>query len=150
MSVYQPLQYSAGPPPLPPAEPPGFLSHYTQPISAQQTPPVYPGQPPISQCLSSSPPSHPPFFPSASSSSFSPPSSCGASFQHGGPGSPVSYMPPPPPSGVSGTLHDSDPGLIPASQRTGLHDSDHSLHKLVHLLSISETGRFLSHQLRFF
>ncbi|XP_056874422.1 protein transport protein Sec31A isoform X1 [Takifugu flavidus] len=118
VSVYQPLQYSAGPPPLPPAEPPGFLSHYTQPTSPQQTSPVYPGQPPNSQCLSSSAPSHPPFFPSASSS-FSPPSSCGASFQHGGPGSPVSYMPPPPPSGVSGSLHDSQPGLIPASQRTG-------------------------------
>uniref|UniRef100_H2VD91 Protein transport protein Sec31A n=1 Tax=Takifugu rubripes TaxID=31033 RepID=H2VD91_TAKRU len=118
VSVYQPLQYSAGPPPLPPAEPPGFLSHYTQPTSPQQTSPVYPGQPPNSQCLSSSAPSHPPFFPSASSS-FSPPSSCGASFQHGGPGSPVSYMPPPPPSGVSGSLHDSQPGLIPASRRTG-------------------------------
>ncbi|XP_070845015.1 protein transport protein Sec31A isoform X2 [Chaetodon trifascialis] len=94
VSIYQPLQYS--PAAAPPAEPPGFLSQYTQPA-----PPVYPGQPPSSQCLSSSPPSHPPFFPS--SSSFSAPSSSGASFQHGGPGSPVSYMPaPPPPSGVSG------------------------------------------------
>ncbi|XP_076614234.1 protein transport protein Sec31A isoform X2 [Chaetodon auriga] len=94
VSIYQPLQYSPAAPP--PAEPPGFLSQYTQPA-----PPVYPGQPPSSQCLSSSPPSHPPFFPS--SSSFSAPSSSGASFQHGGPGSPVSYMPPPPPpSGVSG------------------------------------------------
>ncbi|XP_019134250.1 protein transport protein Sec31A isoform X1 [Larimichthys crocea] len=119
VSIYQPLQYSSA---GPPAEPPGFLSQYTQPISS----PVYPGQPPISQCLSSSPPSHPHFFPTSSSSassassSFSAPPSSGASFQHGGPGSPVSYMPPPPPlCGVSGTQLDPDPGLIPASQRTG-------------------------------
>ncbi|TKS85026.1 Protein transport protein [Collichthys lucidus] len=97
VSIYQPLQYSSA---GPPAEPPGFLSQYTQPISS----PVYPGQPPISQCLSSSPPSHPHFFPTSSSasSSFSAPPSSGASFQHGGPGSPVSYMPLPPPCGVSG------------------------------------------------
>lgn len=127
MSIYQPLQYSSSA--APPAEPPGFLSQYTQPVPSQPPPPVYPGQPPISQCLSSSAPSHPPFFPtSSSSSSFSAPPSSGASFQHGGPGSPVSYMPPPPPSasGVSGTQLESDPGLIPASQRTGLHGSDHS------------------------
>uniref|UniRef100_A0A3B5MIN5 Protein transport protein Sec31A n=1 Tax=Xiphophorus couchianus TaxID=32473 RepID=A0A3B5MIN5_9TELE len=122
--VYQPLQYSstAPPPHSPPAEPssppqpPGFLSQYTQPFS----PPLYPGQPPASHGLSSSPPSRPPFFPA--SSSFSAPPSSGASFQHGGPGSPVSYMAPPlhpPPSGVSGTQLDSDPGLIPASKRTG-------------------------------
>lgn len=120
VSIYQPLQYSTAPPP--PPEPPGFLSQYTQPVPSQLTPPVYPGQPPISQCLSSSPPSHAPFFPNASSS-FSIPPSSGASFQHGGPGSPVSYMPPPP-NGVSGTQHDSDTGLIPTSQRTGLHGSD--------------------------
>uniref|UniRef100_A0A8C4HUD3 Protein transport protein Sec31A n=1 Tax=Dicentrarchus labrax TaxID=13489 RepID=A0A8C4HUD3_DICLA len=124
VSIYQPLQYSSAAPP--PAEPPGFLSQYTQPMPSQPAPPVYPGQPPISQCLSSSPPSHPsPFFPTASasssSSSFSALPSSGASFQHGGPGSPVSYMPLPPPCGVSGTQHDPDPGLIPASQRTGLH-----------------------------
>uniref|UniRef100_A0A8C4HSC5 Protein transport protein Sec31A n=1 Tax=Dicentrarchus labrax TaxID=13489 RepID=A0A8C4HSC5_DICLA len=123
VSIYQPLQYSSAAPP--PAEPPGFLSQYTQPMPSQPAPPVYPGQPPISQCLSSSPPSHPsPFFPTASasssSSSFSALPSSGASFQHGGPGSPVSYMPLPPPCGVSGTQHDPDPGLIPASQRTGL------------------------------
>nr|XP_046231965.1 protein transport protein Sec31A isoform X2 [Scatophagus argus] len=118
VSVYQPLQYR--PAAAPPAEPPGFLSQYTQHVSSQPAPPVYPGPPPISQCLSSSPPSQAPFFPS-SSSSFSAPLSSGASFQHGGPGSPVSYMPPPlpPPSGVSGTQLDADPGLIPASQRTG-------------------------------
>lgn len=127
MSIYQPLQYSSAA--APPPEPPGFLSQYTQPVTSQPTPPVYPGQPPISQCLSSSPPSHHPFFPTASSSFSAPPPS-GESFQHGGPGSPVSYMPAPPPSGVSGTQHDSDPVLIPASRRTGLHGSDHPPHKL--------------------
>uniref|UniRef100_A0A3B3TQU9 Protein transport protein Sec31A n=1 Tax=Poecilia latipinna TaxID=48699 RepID=A0A3B3TQU9_9TELE len=131
VSVYQPLQYSStAPPHSPPAEPsspphpPGFLAQYTQPVP----PPLYPGQPPAGHSLSSSPPFRPPFFPS--SSSFSAPPSSGASFQHGGPGSPVSYMPPPlhpPPSGVSGTQLDPDPGLIPASKRTGLHGSDHPL-----------------------
>ncbi|XP_060928314.1 protein transport protein Sec31A isoform X2 [Limanda limanda] len=112
--VYQPLQYSSSQAPLPPApaepyspppHPPGFLSQYTQPVPSQQAQHFYPGQPPTSHCLSSSPPSHPPFFPpaaSSSSSSFSAPPSSGASFQHGGPGSPVSYMPPPPTSGFSG------------------------------------------------
>uniref|UniRef100_A0AAQ5Z9E6 Protein transport protein Sec31A n=1 Tax=Amphiprion ocellaris TaxID=80972 RepID=A0AAQ5Z9E6_AMPOC len=114
--IYQPLQYSssaAAPPPPPPAEPsspphpPGFISQYTQPAPSQLVPPLYPGQPPISQTPSSPPASHPLFFPVSSS------------FSHGGPGSPVSYMPPPPPSGVSGTQLDPDPGLIPASQTTG-------------------------------
>ncbi|XP_070706326.1 protein transport protein Sec31A [Pempheris klunzingeri] len=116
-SIYQPLRYPSAAPP--PAEPPGFLSQYTQPIPSQPAPPVYPGHPPISQCLSSSPPSQPPFFPT-SSSAFSAPLSSGASFQHGGPGSPVSYMPPPPPPapcGVSGTQLEPDPGLTPP--RTG-------------------------------
>lgn len=132
VSIYQPLQYSSSSsshssvaPPPPAAEPPGFLSHYTQPIPSQPTPPVYPGQPLASQCLSSSPPSRTPFFPtSSSSSSYSAPPSSGASFQHGGPGSPGSYMPPPPPHcGVSGTQHGSEPGLKPALWRTGLHAS---------------------------
>lgn len=128
VSIYQPLQYSSSslssvaPPAPPPAEPPGFLSHYTQPIPSQPTPPAYPGQPPVSQCLSSSPPSHTPFFPTSSSSYSAPPSS-GASFQHGGPGSPVSYMPPPPQCGVSGTQYSSKPGLKQAAQRTGPHAS---------------------------
>ncbi|CAJ1070098.1 protein transport protein Sec31A isoform X2 [Xyrichtys novacula] len=112
--IYHPLQYSSSSSSsaaAPPAEPPGFLSQYTQqPVPSQPAPPLYPGQPYSSQCLSSSPPSHPPFFPNAapsssssSSSSFSAPAPHGASFQHGGPGSPVSYMPPPPPPcGVSG------------------------------------------------
>uniref|UniRef100_A0A665WXZ9 Protein transport protein Sec31A n=1 Tax=Echeneis naucrates TaxID=173247 RepID=A0A665WXZ9_ECHNA len=129
-SDQQPLQYSASSPsvePSPLPHPPGFLSQYTQPIPSQPAPPLYPGQPPISHCPSSPPPSQTPFFPSAaatsssSSSSFPAPLSSGASFQHGGPGSPVSYMPLPPAGGFSGTQLDADPELIPASQRTGLH-----------------------------
>uniref|UniRef100_A0AAX7V6W9 Protein transport protein Sec31A n=1 Tax=Astatotilapia calliptera TaxID=8154 RepID=A0AAX7V6W9_ASTCA len=127
MPLFQPLQYSSVPPHPPPSvepssppQPPGFLSEYTQPVQSQPISSVYPGQPPINQCLSSSPPSQPLFFPS--SSSYSTPPSSGVSFQHGGPGSPVSYMPPPP-SGVSGTKIDNK--LIPASQRTGLHASNH-------------------------
>uniref|UniRef100_A0A665WYF4 Protein transport protein Sec31A n=1 Tax=Echeneis naucrates TaxID=173247 RepID=A0A665WYF4_ECHNA len=109
VSIYQPLQYSAS--------------------SPSPAPPLYPGQPPISHCPSSPPPSQTPFFPSAaatsssSSSSFPAPLSSGASFQHGGPGSPVSYMPLPPAGGFSGTQLDADPELIPASQRTGLQSS---------------------------
>uniref|UniRef100_A0A672I4K3 Protein transport protein Sec31A n=1 Tax=Salarias fasciatus TaxID=181472 RepID=A0A672I4K3_SALFA len=111
--LYQPLHFSSSAP-LPPAPvepssppppPPGFLSHYT----SQPAPPLYPGQPPaLSQCPTSPPPSHPPFFypscsSSSSSSSFPAPPSSGASFQHGGPGSPVSYLPSPPAAGgVSG------------------------------------------------
>uniref|UniRef100_A0A7N5ZXF2 Protein transport protein Sec31A n=1 Tax=Anabas testudineus TaxID=64144 RepID=A0A7N5ZXF2_ANATE len=104
--IYHPLQYSAAPPPHPtepssPPHPPGFLSQYTQFVPSQTSPPVYPGQPPFSQCPSSSAFSHAPFFPS-SSSSFSASQLSGESFQHSGPGSPGSYMPPPPPGGVSG------------------------------------------------
>ncbi|XP_034048207.1 protein transport protein Sec31A isoform X2 [Thalassophryne amazonica] len=112
----QPLHYSPAAPLLPPLQalctsppphPPGFLSQYTQP-----GPPLYPGPPPSSQCLSSSPPSHPPFFPSTSSP-FSPPPSSGVSFQHGGPGSPVSYTPFPPPAGVSGPQNGwNDPPVL--------------------------------------
>ncbi|XP_029546118.1 LOW QUALITY PROTEIN: protein transport protein Sec31A-like [Salmo trutta] len=96
-SQYNPgtLQYSAPPPPSfssssPQAPAPGFMPQYTQQ-------PLY--QPPtMGQPLSSVPPSHPPFSPT---SSFSPPLSSGAFFQHGGPGSPASYMLPPP-TGSSG------------------------------------------------
>eukprot|EP00063_Salmo_salar_P019206 XP_013994041.1 PREDICTED: protein transport protein Sec31A-like isoform X7 [Salmo salar] len=96
-SQYNPgtLQYSAPPPPSfssssPQTPAPGFMPQYTQQ-------PLY--QPPtMGQPLSSAPPSHPPFSPT---SSFSPPLSTGAFFQHGGPGSPASYMLPPP-TGSSG------------------------------------------------
>ncbi|KAM9541026.1 LOW QUALITY PROTEIN: protein transport protein Sec31A-like [Salvelinus alpinus] len=90
-AIYSPLQYSAPPPPFSPQAPaPGFMPQYTQQ-------PLY--QPPtMGQPLSSAPPSHPHFSPT---SSFSPPLSSGAFFQHGGPGSPASYMLPPPPTGSS-------------------------------------------------
>uniref|UniRef100_A0A3Q1HRU1 Protein transport protein Sec31A n=1 Tax=Anabas testudineus TaxID=64144 RepID=A0A3Q1HRU1_ANATE len=125
--IYHPLQYSAAPPPHPtepssPPHPPGFLSQYTQFVPSQTSPPVYPGQPPFSQCPSSSAFSHAPFFPS-SSSSFSASQLSGESFQHSGPGSPGSYMPPPPPGGVSGTQ--LDPKLTLTFKRTGLHGSNH-------------------------
>ncbi|KAM6986498.1 protein transport protein Sec31A [Aplochiton taeniatus] len=93
----KPLQHSSSsanthppiPPPYPssaPAPSPGFKPQYMQPSTALN-----------------SLPSRPPFLPTASSSSFSfLPISSGESFQHGGQGSPVSYMPPPPPTGTSG------------------------------------------------
>ncbi|KAM6975129.1 protein transport protein Sec31A [Tautogolabrus adspersus] len=123
--IYHPLQYSSSSAAPPPAEPPGFLSQYTQqPVPSQSAPRVFPGQPYSSQCLSSSPPSHPPFYPNAASSSssssyYSAPASCGASFQHGGPGSPASYMPPPPPCGVSGPQNgwNDPPALSRASKK---------------------------------
>uniref|UniRef100_UPI0037E7B61A protein transport protein Sec31A n=1 Tax=Semicossyphus pulcher TaxID=241346 RepID=UPI0037E7B61A len=120
--IYHPLQYSSSSAAHPPAEPAGFLSQYTQQaVPSQAAPRVYPGQPYGSQSLSSSPPSHPPFFPPAasSSSSFSAPASSGASFQHGGPGSPVSYMPPPPPCGFSGPQNgwNDPPALSRASKK---------------------------------
>ncbi|KAL0965776.1 hypothetical protein UPYG_G00285550 [Umbra pygmaea] len=91
---YSPSQYSAPPLSFCPsseAPSPGFMPQYTQQ-------PLYP--PPFTpQPAASCPPSQPPFSPT--SSSFSP-LSPGSSFHHGGPGSPTSYMPPPPPTGCSG------------------------------------------------
>uniref|UniRef100_A0A8C5FXA0 Protein transport protein Sec31A n=1 Tax=Gadus morhua TaxID=8049 RepID=A0A8C5FXA0_GADMO len=93
---YQPFQYPAAslaappsPTSLPPA--PGFRSQYMQPG---------PGPSPVYQPLSCSPPYNAPYFPTAptsSSASSSPtyapgPLAHGTPFQHGGPGSPVSYM----------------------------------------------------------
>uniref|UniRef100_A0A6Q2XWD2 Protein transport protein Sec31A n=1 Tax=Esox lucius TaxID=8010 RepID=A0A6Q2XWD2_ESOLU len=112
-SIYSPLQYSAPPPPSfcssPEAPAPGFMPQYTQ---QPLYPPPFTGQP-----ASSAPLSQTPFSP-ASATSFSPLSS-GASFQHGGPGSPASYMPPPPPAGSSGTRPETASHQVPASQRTG-------------------------------
>uniref|UniRef100_A0A8C5BHD5 Protein transport protein Sec31A n=1 Tax=Gadus morhua TaxID=8049 RepID=A0A8C5BHD5_GADMO len=86
-----PPRMSAPPSPtsLPPA--PGFRSQYMQPG---------PGPSPVYQPLSCSPPYNAPYFPTAptsSSASSSPtyapgPLAHGTPFQHGGPGSPVSYM----------------------------------------------------------
>ncbi|XP_055087877.1 protein transport protein Sec31A [Periophthalmus magnuspinnatus] len=80
--------------------PPGFLSHYSQPVPSQA---AYAPSPLSSQCPSFSSSSNPPLFPKISTSTpcAVPPSSMG-SFQHGGPGSPGSYMLLPPQSGVSG------------------------------------------------
>ncbi|XP_066506425.1 protein transport protein Sec31A isoform X12 [Hoplias malabaricus] len=111
---YQPNQYStSGAPTLPPppsSSAPAHFYHprYMHPASSQPGPPLFPGPPPAAA---------PPSLSSPVSSSFSPPSfTSGVSFQHGGPGSPTSYLPPPP-IGASGTQ--AEPPLIPASQRSG-------------------------------
>ncbi|XP_073769578.1 protein transport protein Sec31A isoform X4 [Danio rerio] len=94
--IYQPLPYasSAGSP-LPP--PPSSSSAA-----------VYPPQFMLSASSQASAPPQ----------SFCPPPavSSGGCFQHGGPGSPTSYLPPPG-ARAPGTQH--EPALIPASQRTG-------------------------------
>uniref|UniRef100_A0A3B1JQ13 Protein transport protein Sec31A n=1 Tax=Astyanax mexicanus TaxID=7994 RepID=A0A3B1JQ13_ASTMX len=93
-SLYQPLQYSSStasalpPPPSPSASAPFYPSQFMHPASSQPAPPAFPGPPPL----------------------------MAVSFQHGGPGSPTAYLPPPP-TGASGTQ--AEPALIPASQRTG-------------------------------
>uniref|UniRef100_A0A8C4ZSA6 Protein transport protein Sec31A n=1 Tax=Gadus morhua TaxID=8049 RepID=A0A8C4ZSA6_GADMO len=89
--IYPAASLAAPPSPtsLPPA--PGFRSQYMQPG---------PGPSPVYQPLSCSPPYNAPYFPTAptsSSASSSPtyapgPLAHGTPFQHGGPGSPVSYM----------------------------------------------------------
>uniref|UniRef100_A0A8C2KGE2 Protein transport protein Sec31A n=1 Tax=Cyprinus carpio TaxID=7962 RepID=A0A8C2KGE2_CYPCA len=102
--IYQPLQYSssmASPLPPPPSS------------SSSSAAAVYPPQfmhPASAPPVISGPPQGQPFSP--------PPLSSGMSFQHGGPGSPTAYLPPPV-SRFPGTQ--SEPALIPASQRTGLH-----------------------------
>uniref|UniRef100_A0A7N5ZQR7 Protein transport protein Sec31A n=1 Tax=Anabas testudineus TaxID=64144 RepID=A0A7N5ZQR7_ANATE len=87
------------------------VNHYTpgaggvpiyHPLQYSAAPPPHPTEP-------SSPP-HPPGFLSQYTQ---------FSFQHSGPGSPGSYMPPPPPGGVSGTQ--LDPKLTLTFKRTGLH-----------------------------
>ncbi|XP_026074991.1 protein transport protein Sec31A-like isoform X1 [Carassius auratus] len=106
--IYQPLPYSssmASPLPPPPSSsssaaaavyPPQFM----HPASSQ------PAAPPV---ISGPPQGGQPFSP--------PPLSSGMSFQHGGPGSPTAYLPPPPVARAPGTQ--TEPALIPASQRTG-------------------------------
>lgn len=91
--IYQPLQYSSSTAsPLPP------------PPSSSSSSAVYPPQ---YMHPASSQPAAPPF-------SSPPPLSSGVSFQHGGPGSPAAYLPPPV-ARAPGTQNE------PASQRTGLH-----------------------------
>uniref|UniRef100_A0A673J9T8 Protein transport protein Sec31A n=1 Tax=Sinocyclocheilus rhinocerous TaxID=307959 RepID=A0A673J9T8_9TELE len=103
--IYQPLQYSsstASPLPPPPSSsssaaavyPPQFM----HPASSQ------PAAPPV---ISGSPQGQP-FSP--------PPLSSGVSFQHGGPGSPTAYLPPPV---ARAPGIQTEPALFPASQRAG-------------------------------
>ncbi|XP_046716910.1 protein transport protein Sec31A isoform X2 [Silurus meridionalis] len=119
-AIYQPLQYSSStsaPLPHPPsssaASAPFFPSQYMPPASSQAAPP--PSFPRAPFSASQQAPSVPPL---CSTSSFSPPPfSSGVSFQHGGPGSPTAFLPPPP-TGASGTQ--AEPDMIAASQRTGM------------------------------
>ncbi|CAL8318276.1 unnamed protein product [Lota lota] len=127
-AVYQPFQYPAAPLPaaaptspssLPPA--PGFLSQYMQ---------LGPGPSPVYQPLSCSPPYNTPYFPTAPSSSsasssptYAPaPLAHGTSFQHGGPGSPMSYMQAP--FGVPGPQNgwNDPPALTRATKKKGLEN----------------------------
>lgn len=107
-AIYQPLQYSSStasslpPPPSSSAAavcPPQILP----PAPQSAPPPMISGAPPVQGGQPFSPP----------------PLSSGVSFQHGGPGSPTAYLPPV--RRASGT--ETEPALIPASQRTGLHDN---------------------------
>ncbi|XP_062870716.1 protein transport protein Sec31A isoform X2 [Trichomycterus rosablanca] len=118
-AIYQPLQYSSSsttplpPPPSSSAATSFYPSQFMTPTSSQHAPPTFPRPPPplsAAQQSSSAPP------PSPSTSFSSPAFSSGVSFQHGGPGSPTAYLPPPP-TGASGTQ--TEPALIPASQKTG-------------------------------
>ncbi|XP_056091836.1 protein transport protein Sec31A isoform X2 [Rhinichthys klamathensis goyatoka] len=98
--IYQPVPYSSSTAsPLPPPPP-----------SSSSSSAVYP---PHFMHPASSQPAAPPLV----SGSFSPPAlSSGVCFQHGGPGSPSAYLPPPV-ARAPGTQN--EPALIPASQRTG-------------------------------
>ncbi|XP_026798429.2 protein transport protein Sec31A isoform X3 [Pangasianodon hypophthalmus] len=105
-AIYQPLQYSSStsaPLPHPPsssAAAPFYPSQFMPPASSQAAPPTFP-RPPFS--ASQQAPTAPPLS-STSTSSFSPPPfSSGVSFQHGGPGSPTAFLPPPP-TGASGGI----------------------------------------------
>ncbi|TSS11531.1 Protein transport protein Sec31A [Bagarius yarrelli] len=118
-AIYQPLQYPSStsaplpPPPSSSAAAPYYPSQFIHPGLSQAAPPTFP-RPPFSS--SQQAPTAPPLS-STSTASFSPPPfSSGASFQHGGPGSPTAFLPPPP-TGASGTQ--AEPDMIPASQRTG-------------------------------
>ncbi|XP_060764279.1 protein transport protein Sec31A isoform X2 [Neoarius graeffei] len=118
-AIYQPVQYPSStsaplpPPPSSSAPAPFYPSRFMPPASSQAAPPAFP-RPPFS--ASQQAPTAPPLS-STSPSSFSPPPfSSGVSFQHGGPGSPTAFLPPPP-TGASGTQ--AEPDMIAASQRTG-------------------------------
>ncbi|KAK2871514.1 hypothetical protein Q8A67_024041 [Cirrhinus molitorella] len=103
--IYQPLLYSSStasalPPPLSSSSSAAIYSpQFMHPASSQPAPP-----PVISGPAQGGQPFSPP------------PLSSGMSFQHGGPGSPTAYLPPPV-ARAPGTQN--EPALIPASQRTG-------------------------------
>ncbi|XP_039532057.1 protein transport protein Sec31A isoform X2 [Pimephales promelas] len=98
--IYQPVPYSsstASPLPPPPSSSSSsavYPPHFMHPASSQ------PAAPPLVSGSFSAPPAL----------------SSGVSFQHGGPGSPSAYLPPPV-ARAPGTQN--EPALIPASQRTG-------------------------------
>ncbi|XP_073686380.1 protein transport protein Sec31A isoform X4 [Garra rufa] len=107
--IYQPLSYSSSTAsPLPP--PPSSSSAAVYPPQFMHPASSQPASPPM---LSGPPQGGQPFSP--------PPLSSGMSFQHGGPGSPTAYLPPPV-GRAPGTQN--EPALIPASQRTGGLDQD--------------------------
>ncbi|XP_067290169.1 protein transport protein Sec31A isoform X1 [Pseudorasbora parva] len=103
--IYQPVSYSSSmasplpPPPSSSASAAVYPPHFMHPASSQPAPPPM---------VSGPPQGGQPFSP--------PPLSSGVSFQHGGPGSPTAYLPPPV-ARAPGTQN--EPALIPASQRTG-------------------------------
>ncbi|XP_016100052.1 protein transport protein Sec31A [Sinocyclocheilus grahami] len=101
--IYQPLQYSsslASPLPPPPSAAAVYPPQFMHPASSQ------PAAPPV---ISGPPQGGQPFSPP-------PPLSSGMSFQHGGPGSPTAYLPPPV---ARAPGIQTEPALFPFSQRTG-------------------------------
>uniref|UniRef100_A0A672MRW8 Protein transport protein Sec31A n=1 Tax=Sinocyclocheilus grahami TaxID=75366 RepID=A0A672MRW8_SINGR len=105
--IYQPLQYSsslASPLPPPPSAAAVYPPQFMHPASSQ------PAAPPV---ISGPPQGGQPFSPP-------PPLSSGMSFQHGGPGSPTAYLPPPV---ARAPGIQTEPALFPFSQRTGLHSA---------------------------
>ncbi|XP_061117983.1 protein transport protein Sec31A isoform X2 [Conger conger] len=117
-AVYQPHQYAAAAhPPLPPssssplpAYPPYMHSPTSHPLH-----PVFPGSSPA---VSGGPP---PLAPPPTSSFSPPPLSSGASFQHGGPGAPAPYLPPPP-TGPTGGLNGQDTACFMEGPQNGWND----------------------------
>uniref|UniRef100_A0A673GUB1 Protein transport protein Sec31A n=1 Tax=Sinocyclocheilus rhinocerous TaxID=307959 RepID=A0A673GUB1_9TELE len=95
------------PPPSSSAAAAVYPPQFMHPASSQ------PAAPPV---ISGPPQGGQPFSP--------PPLSSGMSFQHGGPGSPTAYLPPPV---ARAPGIQTEPALFPASQRTGLHVSGFTL-----------------------
>uniref|UniRef100_A0A671N566 Protein transport protein Sec31A n=1 Tax=Sinocyclocheilus anshuiensis TaxID=1608454 RepID=A0A671N566_9TELE len=100
VTIYSSSLASPLPPPPSSAAAAVYPPQFMHPASSQ------PAAPPV---ISGPPQGGQPFSP--------PPLSSGVSFQHGGPGSPTAYLPPPV-ARASGIQ--TEPALFPASQRTGL------------------------------